>query len=619
MIYILGILSLLQILLLPGTILLKFFKIEKGCIQNLVFTFGLSLIFNFLWVFGLTIFSINYPAAHYILFVIEIVIFLWLYRDALLAPIESHAKVWVITFKEMPNSLAFIFQKDEGETFFSRLIKTIIYTIFLLWAISGLIWFSTVLIDNWGTAFKLWDAVVSWNRWAVNLSNNLFSSNSRYPLLIPANFSITYSFLRNSEIQIFAKSIMPIFTLFTWLLMLDLAFEYKKPGIFIGMVITRYLTKKFLYKYLGEGYVDVALLFFSFLTVYALLKADRADEDSTKTQYLYLGAIFAAGTALTKQNGLLIFAFYPLLAYLLVTDNMMYKNTNERLRIIFKPILLGLIVLLPWYIFNETRIILGLNSTNVLYLMSADRHNGRTYLERVIRAFEILEIYSFLFPFVLITFPLIQKKFRQIALIIIFPYTLIWAFLFSIFPRNLAMVFPFLGITAGLGVEGLINFTLGLGEKVKLQRIKSVVYLSIFIMLILGAGVVYTDQKIYDTQIEEQKEALFPGVNIKLYEFFENEGFYGPIMTKYPIRYLPHLEKMEIREPFTSYKEFYDNFSAHPEAKYFLIWGKYSSKEVLEMIKKFQSAGAIEYHFKSDNLEFYEVINRDYILDNQPN
>ncbi len=74
-------------------------------------------------------------------------------------------------------------------------------------------------------------------------------------------------------------------------------------------------------------------------------------------------------------------------------------------------------VLLPWYIFNETRILLGLNSTNALYLMSAERHSGRSYLERVIRAVEILDIYATLFPFVLVTLPLFPKKFRQLAFI----------------------------------------------------------------------------------------------------------------------------------------------------------------------------------------------------------
>ncbi len=66
------------------------------------------------------------------------------------------------------------------------------------------------------------------------------------------------------------------------------------------------------------------------------LKADRVDEDGIKKQYLYLGAVFAAGAALTKQNGLLIFGFYPLLAFLLVTDKMRHENTKDRLRILFQ-------------------------------------------------------------------------------------------------------------------------------------------------------------------------------------------------------------------------------------------------------------------------------------------
>ena len=132
MIFLLGVLALIQILFLPGSILLKFFKIDKGMIQTLVFTFGLSLIFNFLWVFGLTAFRINYPVAHYLLIAIEIVLFLWLYRGPLLAPIESHAEAWVTRIQELPGSLAFIFQKNPEETSFSRLVKSSIYILFFL-------------------------------------------------------------------------------------------------------------------------------------------------------------------------------------------------------------------------------------------------------------------------------------------------------------------------------------------------------------------------------------------------------------------------------------------------------------------------------------------------------
>lgn len=618
MVFILGVLALIQIVFLPGAILIKFFKIGRGFIQTVVYTFGLSLIFNFLWVFGLTFFKINYPIAHYFLFAIETAIYFWLSKEMLFASIEFLAMDWMNSIKKLPDYLSFIFQKDDGEAFYSRIIRSLVYFLFFIWAISGLLWIGNLFLNNLGTAFNLWDAVVSWNKWAVDFFNNLISSHSGYPQLIPANFSITYSFLRNSEIQVFAKGIMPLFTLFTWLLILDLAFIYKMPGMFIALVVTRYLTKKILGNYLGDGYVDVALLFFSFLTVYTLLRAREAADDSTKTQYLYLGAIFAAGAALTKQNGLLVFTLFPLLAILILTDSMQHKDNRDRLTIILKPFITGLIVLLPWYAFDGARIILGLNRVTVMTLMSAELHADRTYIDRFVRAFEMLGIYTYLFPFVLITLPLIPKIFRQIALIMIFPYTIIWAFLFSITSRNLAMVIPFLGLVAGLGAQGLLDTILGLLEKVKLHRIKTVVYLLLLIALILGIGVVITDQEIYAAQVEDQKNALLPRVNQKLYAFFEQVGVYEPIMTQYPISVLPYLEDLQIHEPFAIYEEFYANFAAHPEVKYFLVWDARASKQVLEIIDQFQNAGAIVYIFEQNKMKFYQVIDRDYILANSP-
>jgi hypothetical protein len=619
MFFVFGSLSLVQIVFLPGSILLKLFKLRRGIIPSLVFSFGLSLIFNLLWVLLLVLFKINDPILHYLLFVIEMGLFFWLYWPDLSSSSEEIFSRLTAKFNEIIGALKVFFQKEGQETAFSRFVKSLISLIFFIWAISSLIWVIKILFLNFGTVFKLWDAVVSWNKWAEQWFNNIIPSPRRYAQLVPANFSITYSFLRSIDIQIFAKSFMPLFTLFTWLMILDLAFEYKKPGMFIGVVILRYMTKKFLFPYIGEGYVDAALLFFSFLTVYTLLKANKTQDVSDKTRYLFLGAVFAAGTALTKQNGLLIFATYPLLAILLVTDEMKIESMAERAKILLKPMILGLVVLLPWYVLNEYRIATGLNNTNVEFLISADRHSGRSYWERAQRAIEMLEVYKYLFLLVVVTLPLISKKFRQVAYITIFPYTIIWIFLFSIFVRNLAMVFPFLALIAGLGVEGLINFLLELAEKIKFQRIKAVYYFLPLILVIFGFGRFYTDTKLVEMQITDQKDALLSKVNQGLYDYFEDQGEFGTIMTHYPLNYLPGFEEYFLHEPFSIYKEFYENFSTHPEVEYFLVWDKHADDDVLDRIDQFRENGAIEFYFEKNDLTFYKVIEREMILEVPPN
>lgn len=567
----------------------------------------------------LTAIGINYPLIHYLLFLIEVGVLGWLYKDTILGSIEKVSSNWRSRLDQTLDALRQTIQPEESSSDFSRIVKAAITIIMIAWSIGSILWVSKLFVANFGTVFKAWDAVVSWNTWAGEWFNNTIPSPQRYAQLIPANFSITYSFLNGADIQIFAKSIMPLFTIFTWLLMLDLALEYRKPGGFIGIVILRYMTKKFLGPYIGEGYVDVALLFFAFLTVYTLLKANHTKENRSIHHYLTLGAIFAAGTALTKQNGLLIFVFYPLLAILIINDRSQQNPFAERIKALIKPLLIGLAVLLPWYLLNETRILLDLNSTNVEFLMSAERHSGRSYIERFTRAFSILEYYAWLFPFVLVTLPLIPKKFRQISLITIFPYTIIWAFLFSIFERNLAMVFPFLALAAGLGMEGLIDFSLGLLQKIRLQKLKAVYVLIPVALLFIGLGQIFTDEKFTQLQIEGQKEALLVNLNEQLYAYFDSEGDYGTIMTQYPLEYLPILQDYKIAEPFAIYEEFYENFSAHPETEYFLVWDKYASQDVMERIEFFESVEAIKFLFEEYNLRFYRVQNRETILQNPPN
>jgi hypothetical protein len=520
--FILGILALVQIIFLPGIILLKLFNIRREFIPTLVYSFGLSLIFNFLWVLILTILKINIPVFHYALFATEIGLVGWLYRESLITRTEVLASGILSNTNQILEAVKSFLQKENEETAFSRVIKNIITIVFFIWALAGILWVSKLMLNELGTAFKLWDAVVSWNRWAGEWFNNTIPSPNRYPQLIPANFSVTYSFLGSTDIQIFAKSFMPLFTLFTWFLLLDLAFEYKQPGVFIGMVFLRYMTKKFLGPYIAEGYVDVALLFFSFLTVYSLLKASQCKGEPNKLAYLYLGAIFAAGTALTKQNGLLVFGLYPILALLLVLNDISEPLT-DRIKKLIKPVALGLLILLPWYILNESRLLLGLNTPNVGYLMSADRHSGRSYLERAVRAMNSLGIYKYLYVVVLVTLPLITKRFRRLALIMIFPYTIIWMFLFSIFTRNLAMVFPFLALATGIGSFKLLDLFLRLGQRIKFQRLKAVYYLVPLVIIIFGFSRHFSDIRLSEMQTASQKDALLTKLNQRLYDYFEDQ------------------------------------------------------------------------------------------------
>ena len=116
MIFFVGSLSLIQILFLPGIILLKFFKLHRGAIQTIVFAFGLSLIFNFHWVLLLTLLKINLPILHYSLFAIEIGLALWLYRDKLMINSEEMAAGILKRASQLWETTKAFFPKSDTES-----------------------------------------------------------------------------------------------------------------------------------------------------------------------------------------------------------------------------------------------------------------------------------------------------------------------------------------------------------------------------------------------------------------------------------------------------------------------------------------------------------------------
>ena len=133
--------------------------------------------------------------------------------------------------------------------------------------------FALAGIAEIGQIFQQWDAVVSWNRWAVDwAANRLPYATSIYPQLLPTNISLTYVFMQGSEVWIFAKAFQFLFCLALLAAMLDLARVEGQFGYVPGVVITYGLLVAVLrYRMLSSGYADVPLAFFAFTAVYTLL------------------------------------------------------------------------------------------------------------------------------------------------------------------------------------------------------------------------------------------------------------------------------------------------------------------------------------------------------------
>ncbi len=603
----LGLLSILQITLLPGLLLLKAFKLKSGFTHKLVFAFALSLIANHLLVIGITALSINITYALYAIFVIEIIMFIKFYGRSLSKSIGSIASAKFSSITEYLRSLRFL-QKNESLHSFSQIIFDILRFAFVVLAASSIWWAFRVWFINLDTVFAEWDAIVSWNRWAVQWFSGEFpSGTSRYAQLIPTNFAVAYAFLNGAQIQFFAKSIMPLFNLFILLLMFELGLETKNSGYFIGVVATRYIMKKFLGPYIASGYVDVALAFFTFITIYTLLKAKTTFNSNQQLQYMSIGAVFAAGAALTKQNGLYILAIFPFLSYWLIIRNIATLNRREQIIQILKWAGISLVIILPWYLFNEYRILAGSNETNIAYL-AIERHEGRNIFERLFRAMGLLEEYVFLYPLILLSLPFLESTVIWISLTVLLPYSLIWAFAFSTFPRNLSIALPLLGMVTGLSAQNVVNLGKGFLEKIKFDQMRLFLMVIIAMLMIIIGSLFVSDAILIEHQEEQQKDILLRSINHKIYDYFEENGQYEPIMTNYPIQYLPGMENLQIDignfGDYNLYRWVIDN---HPEARLMLFFEDRADERVLGEIEEQLQAGNYEMIFQDGKYMFIEI------------
>ena len=85
MIATLGILSLIQLFLLPGMIITKYLKID-GFWKNLLIVIGISPFFNYVFVFISTWLGIYTRTTTFILFAVEIILFIYYYFPVFILP-----------------------------------------------------------------------------------------------------------------------------------------------------------------------------------------------------------------------------------------------------------------------------------------------------------------------------------------------------------------------------------------------------------------------------------------------------------------------------------------------------------------------------------------------------
>ena len=612
--FFLGTLAIIQMAFLPGFLLLKVISPKQGFIRTLVFSFALSLIFNYCIVALLTTFGIYQAWLIYLLIAIEVVFLLrlfpiwhWSLGEFIYAGQHTYSKITNAIQAQREawrKSVDKLSDENQRAKAINDLSHQIIYVLGFLTAIYSLVWVVQIGVQNLGTVFQTYDAIVSWNPWATAWAKNAFPVGTwQYPQLIPTNWSLSYVLIGSIQVQFFAKAIMPLFTFFILLLLFQLGLERKKLGYFIAMLALLFIVRKFLLIYVADGYVDLPVTFLAFVSVYALLIASQLPDAKQQARYILLGALFAAGSAVTKQGGIYVLVLYPLLAYLMVIRTSTSESKSKLWKYLGGGVAVALAIALPWYIYIRSRIDAGLAESEVPWVTEGI-YEGATLPERFISGMRSLEEYLLLFVFVLVALIWLGRKQRILIISIIVPFTILWGFYFSYSPRNLALVFPFLALAVGLGIEHIL-------ERVRFERLRAYLLLVLLAALMLLGNRYFPASRMLEQSIEQQGDVFYSGVNQQIYTYLEETGFSQQIITDYPLSFLPDLAGLQIAERFEDYDSYVKRRSTHPDVTLLLV-PKTAHAKILDEINIQIELGNYEVLFEHFHYRFIKVINQDY-------
>jgi hypothetical protein len=610
--FILGLLSFLQTVFIPGFIVIKYLGInfiadagngKKGKIRQLVYSFGLSLLINYLLVFVFTAVGIYKPFALYILLCIEggLLIYYWAAgckpRDC--RYINLDVSRWFTSLK----------------CFFAS--HSLTYNFLFLFSVGVMLWYVFLFFYFLGGVFEQWDPVTGWNRFALDWANNQWPANTwRYPQLIPANWSISYVMMQNTDVQCFPKAIMPLFSIAVLLLFLDLALSKKKAVYLLGLVGYGILLG-YLYEpsYIVSGYVDIAISFFAFLSFHALYSY-RCKDGSYPLQSIWLAIIFASTAAITKQSGLFILAVILVWGFKNIFKNKKLLSVKKITGMILLILLTIAIITGTWYILKEIHISKGQDRSEINLVRNA--HQTTSYTKRFTQGVNQLLTHRHpklkflvLLGALLVLLGLFHRQSRGVTLFIVVPYTLIWGFFFSYDFRNLMPAIPFMGFSAAFGADffkkKLLNF-----EKYHPFKIPIIL---IIILVVLGLVVVnltvLKQDNLIRNQIHKKMKMGDAQLNRLLYYHHKKEGLTGKIATNYQyLKYLPGLEHFywykagRIGMPFLEYLETEEGKEIH-----YLLMPKIlkSEKEVYRYVHRKIKTGEYRLVFIWRGYQFIKV------------
>ena len=564
--FFLGLLGLLQIIFIPGLIVYRFFSFRTNLLDKLLILFATSLIINYCVLFLFTSLGIYNRITLGLLILGELAAILWLYRKDLTTPVQAVLEAGQDGIYEIA-SLFFPKRQHDGVS----VLYYFVVIILLLLSAGSILWGVNLFLQNLGSVFSAWDAVVSWNNWATRWAAGRIPLDSHfYPQLIPANWSITYVLLGSTVIQFFAKGIMPLFTIMMLLGLFNLVLLTRKFHFLVSILLLQILLANFLNSGLSNGYVDIAVAFFSFAALYMLIKAHHTSDLKQRGQLYLLGALFSAGAAVTKQSGVYMALCYPVLVYADVAFSKVSLE-KKQLRTWIISFALVSLIWISWYVLKEIRILAGMDYANIdtLVNLSSDKYESSSLFQQVGTAIGQHTEFIILFLLIAVVFPWMDRFYKVLTLLFA-PYPLIWAWMASYDTRNLGVFLPVLAVVAGYAIDRLLLQLVQLSERARITRVPIAVPLALTGAALMSLNFIATPQKLERRQVDLQRQIFSSKKNHMLLDLVAENGPQTRIMTNYPMEYIPGLGEYQVRFDYQDYDTFLVKLQ-NSDADYLLV------------------------------------------------
>lgn len=498
----LGMISLLQIWFIPGY-LLVYRSSSLSRVDKILLAIPLSATVNFFLVYALVLSGCY----------------------------TQHTMIGIFAV-EVTTLLFFAWQKPKSSAHHSALnhvgfdvdLTNIVFALLVLLC-------SSQVLNQFGTVFTQGDAVMGWNALAISWFNGIIPTGiSWYPQLLPTLYSLTYQFIADSRVELFAKVAVSFYPLFTLALFARIAWLFpaeRKHILWSAVIFFLLIRRLWGLESTVNGYAELPLAFFclSILYVFALRASTRIDKNRDTLALAFIG--IAIGAGLMKHSGVflgLIAPFFWLFCF---------RKGEDWQKHLKRSVLIGIAIACgyaPWYLYQYWRIKNGIDTSNLGLLSSIV---PLPWYESVVFGFKSITYKLSWLWVVLFLAALVNRRTRYMALFLVLPFFLLWAAFVPYDYRNLAAIFPVLAITLSFGWTESIHFF----KKIPLPK-NSPIFQRSFILAISAVLAITLLNPKYNSELlqlsNKSKEQIGdPEINNLLFAFFEFHPEPAKVATAY--------------------------------------------------------------------------------------